>query len=134
MSETCIDASQVATWLAGYEQAWRALGTDGLTGIFTTDARYSQGPYDEPVIGLSAIARMWDAERDGPDEVFELATEIIAVDGATAVVRAQVWYGEPVSQEYRDLWIIKFASDGRCESFEEWPFWPDDQDLDAEDR
>jgi len=76
---------------------------------------------------------MWDAERDGPDEVFELTTEIIAVDGATAVVRAQVWYGDPVSQEYRDLWIIKFAPDGRCESFEEWPFWPDDQDLDIED-
>ena len=133
MSETYLDASQVAPWLAGYERAWRLPGTAGLTGIFTTGARYSQGPYDEPVIGLSAIARMWDAERDGPDEVFELTTEIIAVDGATAVVRAQVWYGDPVSQEYRDLWIIKFAPDGRCESFEEWPFWPDDQDLDIED-
>src|ERR1700722_8018219 len=133
MSETYLDASQVATWLAGYELAWRLPGTDGLTRIFTTGARYSQGPYDQPVIGLSAIARMWDAERDGPDEVFELTTEIIAVDGATAVVRAQVWYGDPVSQEYRDLWIIKFAPDGRCESFEEWPFWPDDQDLDIED-
>ncbi len=119
------DRDQVATWLAGYERAWRAPGTDGLAGIFTTDARYSQGPYDEPVAGLSAIARMWDAERDGPDEVFELTTEIIAVDGHTAVVRAQVWYGDPVSQEYRDLWIIKFAADGRCQSFEEWPFWPD---------
>jgi hypothetical protein len=49
---------------------------------------------------------------------------IIAVDGDTAVVRVEVFYGEPIDQEYRDLWIIRFADDGRCHSFEEWPFWP----------
>jgi hypothetical protein len=41
-----------------------------------------------------------------------------------AVVRLDVRYGEPVRQEYRDLWVLTFAADGRCRSFEEWPFWP----------
>lgn len=43
-----------------------------------------------------------------------------------AVVRAEVGYGDPPTQEYRDLWVIRFAAggDGRCEWSEEWPFWP----------
>jgi hypothetical protein len=92
--------------------------------LFTTDGSYLHSPYEEPVVGISAISRMWDDERDGPDEVFTLSTEIVAVDGATAVVRAEVKYGEPVRQEYRDLWLITFDDDGRCARFEEWPYWP----------
>jgi ketosteroid isomerase-like protein len=113
-----------ARWIAAYEAAWRAPGTDALAAIFTPDATYRQGPYDEPVVGLPAIARMWEAERDGPDEAFRMASEIIAVDGATAVVRVQVLYGDPVTQQWRDLWLVRFAADGRCAAFEEWPFAP----------
>lgn len=114
----------VARWIAAYEAAWRAPGTDALAGIFTPDATYRQGPYDEPVVGLPAIARMWEAERDGPDEAFRMASEIVAADGATAVVRVQVLYGDPVTQQWRDLWLVRFAADGRCVAFEEWPFAP----------
>ena len=28
-------------------------------------------------------------------------------------------------QDYRDIWILRFAHDGRVEHFEEWAFWPD---------
>ena len=53
-----------------------------------------------------------------------------AVVGAlgAAVVRVEVSYGDPVRQEYRDLWIVRLAGDGRCASFEEWPFWPEQPD------
>jgi ketosteroid isomerase-like protein len=115
---------QVASWVAAYERAWRTSGTDMLAQIFTPDATYRQGPYAEPVNGLPAISRMWEEERQGPDEVFSMTSDIVAVDGATAVVRVEVGYGDPVRQEYRDLWVMRFASDGRCASFEEWPFWP----------
>jgi ketosteroid isomerase-like protein len=118
------DRATVNRWLAGYEAAWRAPGTAGLAGLFTPDATYLQSPYETPVRGLAAIGRMWEAERDGPGEVFTLATEILAVDGPTAVVRAEVHYGAPPRQEYRDLWVIRFAGDGRCDWFEEWPYWP----------
>ncbi len=118
------DRATVSRWLAGYETAWRAAGTGGLAGLFTGDATYLQSPYEPPVTGLDAIRRMWEDERDGPDEAFTLATEILAVDGLTAVVRAEVHYGDPPHQEYRDLWIIRLAEDGRCRWFEEWPYWP----------
>ena len=119
-----MNGDEVARWIGSYERAWRTPGTAALAGIFSQDATYLQGPYDDPVIGLPAISRMWEAEREGPDEVFALTSEVIAVDDRTAVVRAQVRYGEPVHQEYRDLWIIGFADDGLCAHFEEWPFWP----------
>jgi hypothetical protein len=53
-----------------------------------------------------------------------MTSEIVAVDGDTAVARIEVWYGDPVADEYRDLWIMRFAADGRCRAFEEWPFAP----------
>ncbi|MGP4021408.1 YybH family protein [Saccharopolyspora sp. 5N708] len=112
-------------WVAAYERAWRTPGTDVLAEIFTSDATYQQAPYRAPVTGLAAIARMWEAERSGPDEAFQLTSRLVAVDGDTAVVRVEVWYGGQVPQEYRDLWILRFAADGKCRGFEEWPFWPD---------
>jgi len=119
------DRARVRQWLADYEAAWRAPGTEDLARIFTADATYLQSPYEQPVTGLDAIRRMWDEERERPDEVFSLATEILAVDGPVAVVRAEVHYGDPVPQEYRDLWILRIGEDGRCTWFEEWPYWPE---------
>jgi ketosteroid isomerase-like protein len=119
-----MDAAAVAEWVAGYEDAWRSPGTGQLAGLFTEDATYSQEPYAETVTGLAAIARMWEAERDGPAEVFRMTSEIVAVDDDVAVVRVEVRYGKPPGEEWRDLWIIRFAADGRCAAFEEWPFSP----------
>ena len=118
------DRAAVNRWLAAYEAAWRRPGTATLGDLFTPDATYLQSPYEEPVVGLANIALMWERERAGPDEVFSFTSELVAVDGATAVVRAEVQYGDPVEQEYRDLWIILLENDGRCARFEEWPFWP----------
>lgn len=118
------DREEVSRWLGRYEAEWRAPGTDGLEGLFTADASYLRSPYEQPVTGLAAIREMWLEEREDPSEVFTLATEVIAVDGPTAVVRAEVRYGDPVIQEYRDLWIIRLDDEGRCSWFEEWPYWP----------
>ena len=119
------DRSAVSRWLASYEAAWRTPGTGDLAGLFTSDAVYLQSPYEQPVAGLDAIKRMWEEEREGPDEVFTLATDVLAVDGPTAVVRAEVRYGDPPRQEYRDLWVIRLTDHGLCTWFEEWPYWPE---------
>ena len=118
------DRLTVSRWLAAYEAAWRTPGTESLSQLFTEDATYLQSPYEQPVIGLAAIGEMWESAREGPDEIFTLATDILAVDGPTAVVRADVGYGQPLRQEYRDLWVVRLSEDGRCRWFEEWPYWP----------
>jgi ketosteroid isomerase-like protein len=116
----------VTRWLATYEAAWRTAGTEPLRALFTDDASYRMSPYEEPVVGLPAIAELWAAERDEPDESFTMQREIVAVDGDTAVVRVEVSYDQPPG-EFRDLWLIRFAADGRCAAFEEWPYAPGQQ-------
>src|SRR5262245_7763667 len=122
-----MDRVQLSEWLAEYDRAWRSQGTDALAGLFSEEATYSTGPYEEPHRGLAAIARMWEAERLGPGEKFEMSTDIVAVEGDTGVARIEVRYGAPKGSEYRDLWIVRLDDSGRCFHFEEWPFWPPDQ-------
>lgn len=113
----------VEAWVAGYERAWRTPGTAALADLFARDAVYSPAPYATPYRGLDEIAAMWEAERAGPDEAFEMAPEVVAVEGCVAVVRVAVRYASPM-QEYRDLWVLRRDADGRCTHLEEWPFWP----------
>jgi len=116
---------RVEEWVAAYEHAWRAAGTEGLAELFAEDATYSMGPFEEPAVGLAAIAELWTRERRGPGEEFEMGHEIVALEGDTAVVGVEVRYGPPQHLRYRDLWIVRFGADGRCRRFEEWPFWPE---------
>jgi hypothetical protein len=118
------DRSDVEAWLVAYERAWRAPGTSSLRELFASDATYRQSPYEEPLSGLDAIADMWEAEREGPDERFAMDSTIVAVEDRVAVVQVEVRYESSYPREYRDLWVMRFADDGRCATFEEWPFWP----------
>jgi ketosteroid isomerase-like protein len=119
-----VDRAELQTWVQAYERAWRTQGTAALGALFAEDATYRTAPFEEPFRGLSAIARMWEEARSRPDEAFELESEVVAVEGDIGVVRLEVRYGEPTPQTYRDLWIVRLDSEGRCTTFEEWPFWP----------
>jgi mannose-6-phosphate isomerase-like protein (cupin superfamily) len=119
-----LDATQLLTWLDRYEDLWRTAGTDQLSSLFAQDAQYLLSPVEQPVVGLEAIAAMWEDHRDGPGDVFSMTREVVAITGDTGVARVVVRYGEPLEQEYVDLWIIRFDDTGRAVHFEEWPFWP----------
>ena len=113
--------ADVMRWVAGYEQAWRDGDLEAVETLFTEDARYRLSPYDESESGQDAIKALW---LDDEGEVFTMEAEPVAVEGRDAVVRVKVVYGDPVRQEYIDLWVIRFAEDGRAEDFEEWAYWP----------
>ena len=119
-----MDRADVANWVERYEEAWRSPGTDALAGLFTEDAVYRAAPFTEPLEGIGAIAEMWDAERRGPDEAFEMRFELVAVEGGVGVARVDVRYAPPHEQRYLDLWVIRLNEAGLCTEFEEWPFWP----------
>lgn len=114
---------QVRRWVDEYERAWREADLDAIETMFTPDAEYRPSPYAPSIVGHDAIREFWVEDEDG--ETFTMTSEVVAVDGETAVVRVEVHYGDPVTQEYRDLWLIRFAADGRAEDFEEWAYWPD---------
>src|SRR5262249_23126396 len=90
-----MDRAQLSAWIARYEEAWRSPGTESLAGLFARDASYSTAPYENPHEGLDAIAEMWEAERRGPDEEFEMSSEVVAVEDDTGVARVEVRYGPP---------------------------------------
>lgn len=119
-----MDRKQLSDWIALYERLWRTEGTDELDRLFSEDVIYSNGPFEEPVRGLEALAKFWEAERVSADEHFEMTSEIVAVERETGVARLEVRYAPPDGNFYRDLWIVQVGEDGRCTRFEEWPFWP----------
>lgn len=85
-------------------------------------------PYAQPLTSLAEIARDWEEQRDGSDEVFTMAADVSAVNaahpiGALGIAHVTVRYGG-TGQEYRDLWLVHFDQAGRALVFEEWPFWP----------
>jgi ketosteroid isomerase-like protein len=123
-----VDRESVARWVEAYETAWRAPGTDQLGDLFSPDVRYRPSPWAPAVGGLEELARFWEAERDGPNEQFVFTQEVLAVEGTTAVVRVSVDYLGRDTTRWRDLWVLEFATDGRCAAFEEWPFAPGQRD------
>jgi hypothetical protein len=72
------------------------------------------------MVGLDAIRGFW---LDDEGRTFTMRAEPIAVEDRAAVVRLEVQYHDP-DQQYRDLWVLRFADDGRVEDFEEWAYWP----------
>ncbi len=116
-----MDRDEVMQWVAGYELAWRAGDLDAVADLFSDGACYRTSPYEDARIGHAAIRAFW---LDDEDEVFTLNASPVAVEGRDAVVRVEVHYREPVRQEYLDLWVLRFADDGRVEDFEEWAYWP----------
>jgi ketosteroid isomerase-like protein len=125
-----MDRLAVERWVAEYETAWRSPGTDALADLFASDASYLVSPWAEPISGLDRLAVFWEVGRDGPDEEFTMTSEVVAVDGDAAVVRVSVDYAH--SRSWRDLWVLRFAADGRCTAFEEWPFAPGQDDGQGE--
>jgi hypothetical protein len=117
----------VQRWVTNYERAWRTAGTDQLAELFTDGISYLASPWGDAVKGLDTLARFWESERAGPDEHFTMTSDVVAVEGDRAVVRVAVEYLGPSDapgEQWRDLWVLRFAADGRCAEFEEWPFAP----------
>ena len=117
---------EVAAWVDAYVRAWRTPGVEALRDLFTEDARYVVSPWKEPIVGLDAIGRFWEAGRDGAEEAFDLTSEVLAVDGDIGVVRVAVDYG--TGSRWKDLWVVQLVDAGRCAVFEEWPFAPGQHD------
>jgi len=126
-----VERNDVMAWVAEYVRSWREGDVTGVERLFTEQAHYRPSPYEESEVGHDAIRAFW---LDDAGETFTADAELIAVEGRRAVVRVEVRYGEPVTQEYRDLWVLRFAEDGRVEDYEEWAYWPGRPHSAADER
>jgi hypothetical protein len=110
--------------LRAYEAAWHTVGRGSLGDLFAADATYQAAPFDDRLVGMDAIARFWEAGREGSSEAFALGWGIVAAQGDTAVARARGCLRRSPSPTYRNLWIITLSTDGRCSRFTGRPFHP----------
>jgi ketosteroid isomerase-like protein len=109
-------------WLDAYVEAWKTYDRDRIADLFTTDAQYRYHPYDEPVRGRDAIVESWFEDPDEPG-TYEGSYEPVAVDGDVAVAVGTTSYRNAsgvVDRIYDNVYVMRFADDGRCREFTEW--------------
>ncbi|HEY0374307.1 MAG TPA: nuclear transport factor 2 family protein [Amnibacterium sp.] len=108
-------------WVRRYERAWATNDPDDVRALFAPDGEYRFHPWDEPVVGHDAIVTAWlDAQDTADDHTFTWS--VVAVDGPTAVVQGRTTYTD--GDVYDNLWVLRFADDGRAASFTEWYMEP----------
>ena len=111
------DSTTLTAWVNDYLHAWDSNEPDDIRAMFTEDAEYRTAPFHAPRIGLDAIVAGWLEDRDEPgDHEFEW-TEL-GIDGDVAFVEGETRYTS--GRRHANLWVIRFAPDGRATSFTEW--------------
>jgi hypothetical protein len=119
-----MNRSEVREWIDSYVAAWRNPSKDKLAELFTADVRYQlhqAPPWYQSLSGLAELALYWEHVSSEQGE-FELQADIVALEGTVAVVKIDVTYAAADPARWHNVWIIRFGDDGRCESYEEWPF------------
>jgi len=110
-------------WVQGYLKAWASDDPRDVAALFAEDARYYTEPYAEPWEGRDEIVRQWIDRGDSATE-WSFEYDVVAVDGATSVVRGVTHYSnEPGGggpKTYHNLWIVRLTTDGTAREFTEW--------------
>jgi uncharacterized protein (TIGR02246 family) len=113
-----VTKDEVIRWLEGYVKAWKSNDPEDIAMLFTEDATYSTGPFDEPWVGREAIIEGWIGIGDKPQD-WTFDYEVLAVDGDLGVMHGTTVYRDNVGT-FSNIWLIRFAADGRCKDFKEW--------------
>ena len=115
--------SNAQRFLDGYLDAWRTNDVESIRALFAPDATYRSSARDlEPAVGVEKIIAHWLEERDEPgtwsyDGAVELQTE------RAAVIRGVTTYTDgQKSGIYENVWLVRFAEDGRASEFQDWWF------------
>lgn len=111
------DTTTVSDWVTAYRKAWGSNADDDIRALFTEDGEYFDRPSGPPVAGVDAIVASWLSQAEKPDDT-TFAWSVLAVDGDLGFVQATVDY--VTGELYDNLWVIRFADDGRACSFTEW--------------
>ena len=122
-----IDSDALQRWLLAYTHAWETYDPAEIGALFTDDAEYRWHPWDEGddvARGREAIVAAWLSNRDTAGTYQgEYRPLTVHDDQAIAVGTSRYFRDDTrsaVDREYHNLWVLRFADDGRCRSFTEW--------------
>jgi len=122
-----IDTYAVRRWLVAYEHAWQAYDPAEIGALFADDAEYRWHPWDEGdavARGRDAILEAWLDTRDTPVTYRGEYRPLLVQDDMAIAVGTSRYYTDgtrsALDREYHNLFVLRFAGDGRCRSFTEW--------------
>jgi hypothetical protein len=110
-------STPLETWITAYRQAWESNEPADISALFTEDGVYRPAPAEHPWVGHDAIVAGWLDARDEPgDTTFTWETvvdtpELGIAQGVSSYASGSV---------YDNLWVVRFAPDGRARSFTDW--------------
>jgi uncharacterized protein (TIGR02246 family) len=113
-----MDRDRVRDWVERYVEAWNSNDRSNIESLFTENAVYLTGPFDEPWEGLDTIVEQWLARKDEPGDT-RFVYEVIAVDGDLGVVEGYTQYRSS-GEEFANLWLIKLDGAGLCTHYTEY--------------
>lgn len=114
-----VERDDVTRWIEGYERAWASNERGDIEALFTEDARYFTAPYRKPWEGREAIVDGWLHDRDEPGQ-WRFASDVLAIANDLAFVQGRTEYLVEPPRTYSNLFVIRFAGDGRASEFTEW--------------
>jgi uncharacterized protein (TIGR02246 family) len=117
-----LERATVEEWVAAYRRAWTSNDPADIGALFTDDAEYLSTPGSAPWSRRETIVRRWLGRRDEPG-TWTFASEVLATEEDLGIVRGETTYlatAEEPEARYANLWLIRFAPDGRARRFEEW--------------
>ena len=111
-----------SSWLDAYGQAWERRDADAAASLFTKEATYQWGPFEDPLRGRDAIRERWASAVAAQAEV-SFGYEPLALSDDRGFARWWVSFAVPVArQRVRLEGIFEVALDehGSCHAFREW--------------
>jgi ketosteroid isomerase-like protein len=122
MSALELTPAALATWLAGYEQAWEQRDANRAAALFTENALYHEMPFDAPKKGRGGIRDYWTAVTADQRNI-DFKSEIVAVNGRTGVARWSATFNSAASGariELDGVFVLAFDANGLCSELREW--------------
>jgi ketosteroid isomerase-like protein len=130
-ADTPVTEGAVVEWLARYVDVWKSGDHSRVAELFTDDAVYFADPFTAPRHGHAAIAEYWRITGDPPD-AFEAQYAPFAIAGNLAIVTGFSRYFDDsrshIAKEYGNIFLLRFAHDGRCSEYREW-YMPREDDA-----
>ncbi len=110
-------------WLDRYGDAWRSGDADGVTKLFSAEARYEETPFDEPMIGHGAIRRYWAEGAGMAQKEIRFGYDMLSVRNDTGIAHwtaSFVRIPSGIFVELDGVLLARFSPDGLCVQFREW--------------
>ncbi len=120
----------LASWLEAYKTAWEDRDPAAAASLFTDDAVYAWGPFEDPMRGREAIRARW-AEVTAAQSDVQFGYEPLGVLEAGGVSRWWCSFNvDTLRIELNGIFLVVLSPDGLCSDFREW--WNERTSSDGE--